>query len=304
MRKYFIITVDTEGDNLWEYQTGDKITTKNAKYIPSFQRLCDQYGFKPVYLVNYEMLSSNIFVDNAKKWVKENKCEIGIHPHAWNNPPEYRLDAVYNGQQYLIEYPEIIMRQKFQVLYDLIKAKFNVAPISHRAGRWAMNDIYFNILYDFGIKVDCSVTPMISWEKSKGLTCGGSNYIHANTRPHKINNILEVPMTIRKSHFAKNGTAKHKIKTLVLGSTIWLRPATNSLADMIGLIEKVDNEPENTYLEFMIHSSELMPGGSPYFRTAKEIDNLYYTMKYIFDFVSSKGYQGSTLKEYFKYCRI
>lgn len=31
--KYFIITVDTEGNNLWTYKKGDKITTNNAKYI-------------------------------------------------------------------------------------------------------------------------------------------------------------------------------------------------------------------------------------------------------------------------------
>ena len=31
--RYFIITVDTEGDNQWNWQSGDEITTKNATYI-------------------------------------------------------------------------------------------------------------------------------------------------------------------------------------------------------------------------------------------------------------------------------
>ena len=47
--KYFIITVDTEGDNLWNYKLGDEVSTKNADYIPRFQRLCEKYGFKPLH---------------------------------------------------------------------------------------------------------------------------------------------------------------------------------------------------------------------------------------------------------------
>lgn len=49
----FLITIDTEGDNLW--QKHDSITTENARYLPRFQQLCEKYGFKPVYLTNYEM---------------------------------------------------------------------------------------------------------------------------------------------------------------------------------------------------------------------------------------------------------
>ncbi|GHV11255.1 hypothetical protein AGMMS49938_01600 [Fibrobacterales bacterium] len=30
--KYFIITIDIEGDNLWEYKLGDTVQTKNAGY--------------------------------------------------------------------------------------------------------------------------------------------------------------------------------------------------------------------------------------------------------------------------------
>lgn len=52
--KYFIITVDTEGDNLWNWKEGKEITTQNAKAIPKFQELCERFKFKPVYLINYE----------------------------------------------------------------------------------------------------------------------------------------------------------------------------------------------------------------------------------------------------------
>ena len=54
--------------------------------------------------------------------------------------------------------------------------KISHNPVSHRAGRWAMDDRYFEILKDFGITTDCSFTPGVNWESSKGITGGGSNY--------------------------------------------------------------------------------------------------------------------------------
>ena len=50
----FIITVDTEGDNLWRWKKGEPITTNNVHFIPRFQELCEEFGFKPVYLTKYK----------------------------------------------------------------------------------------------------------------------------------------------------------------------------------------------------------------------------------------------------------
>ena len=52
-KPFFLITIDVEGDNLWSRPK--KITTNNSNYLPRFQKLCKDYGFKPTYLVNYEM---------------------------------------------------------------------------------------------------------------------------------------------------------------------------------------------------------------------------------------------------------
>ena len=64
--KYFIITVDTEGDNLWHYKKGQKITTENTLFIPRFQELSNKYGFKPVWLTNYEMSCDDRYVEFIK----------------------------------------------------------------------------------------------------------------------------------------------------------------------------------------------------------------------------------------------
>lgn len=302
-KRHFIITVDTEGDNLWDYKAGDKVSTENTRFIPRFQELCNNFGFKPVYLTNYEMARNVDFVTTARKWLNTGCCEIGLHLHAWNNPPYFQLHGPYNYNPYLIEYPEEIMFEKFKSIYDLLCINFSTEITSHRSGRWAMNEKYFKLLSEFGIKADCSVTPGIDWSNNVGKTRGGANYTHFAKTPSWIEGVLEVPMTIRSFHHFKEGSFKHRIKTLLKGDLVWLRPATQSLDTMVALIDRVSSEPDSNYLEFMIHSSELMPKGSPYFKTAESIEMLYNTMYKLFKYVSKKGYEGTTLKEYYNIYR-
>lgn len=297
--KYFIITIDTEGDNLWQYNKGQEITTENTLYIPRFQMLCEKYGFKPVWLTNYEMVCDDRFVEYLKPKCEAGLCEIGIHIHAWNNPPFYQLDSVYNGNSYLIEYPYDIMRAKFNITYNLLKEKFGIEVKSHRAGRWAMNENYFNLLKEFGIQVDCSFTPGVSWENTPGETLMGTDYSRVPKNYHNVLGILELPMTIRKVRYSKTGSIKNRLRTLLFGKNIWLRPATFTAKEMIDLCKIVQSERDVDYLELMLHSSELMPNGSPYFKDDKSIERLYQTLEEVFSYVSSMGYVGITMVDYY-----
>ena len=297
-KKHFIITVDTEGHNLWNYREGESIETQNADYIPRFQHLCEKYGFKPVYLTNYEMALSDSFVNSAKEWLSKGTCEIGVHLHAWNNPPYYKLSGPYNGNPYLIEYPTDVMILKFKVIYNLIIERFGIIPISHRAGRWAMDDRYFKILKDFGILVDCSYTPGINWSNNKGITIGGSDYSRENLAPYYINSVLEMPISVYNTHSCQKGSLKHKIKVFFSGEKIWLRPATNSAKEICMAIDKISKKTNVDYVEFMIHSSELMPGGSPYFKDENAINEEFSIIEQVFRYALSLGYTGSTFIEY------
>ena len=90
MKKFFIITVDTEGYNLWEYIKGSEIQTQNARFIQPFQDLCEKFGFKPVYLTNYEMANnedkslSKLIRERKLKCVRVNR-RIFITKHRYSN---------------------------------------------------------------------------------------------------------------------------------------------------------------------------------------------------------------------------
>lgn len=302
--KAFLITIDTEADNQWD--NNHPITTENAKFLPRFQELCEQYGFKPVWLTDYEMAMDPFFVDYMKGKQKEGLCEVGMHLHAWHTPPEYPLERVSGERDYLVEYPEDIMEKKIATMTSLIENQFGMKPTSHRSGRWTMNSTYFELLKNFGYQIDCSVTPHFDWTGHAGATgCPGSNYSKEPEYPYFVNEgVLEVPLTIRKIYRYQPGFVNNlhsflsECKKMILGRYQWLRP-DNILSNLgnLELIDKVSRE-KNDYIMFMLHSSELMPGGSPTFQTKESIEILYGMIEEIFDRISGSGYTGKTLRQY------
>ena len=52
-----------------------------------------------------------------------------------------------------------------------------------------------------------------------------------------------------------------------------------------------------SHMEFMLHSSEFMPGGSPDFSSAADIEQLYETLEMLFEELAT-WCRGRTLKEF------
>lgn len=301
-RKCFIITVDTEGDNLWERATIPnglrEIKTENARYIERFQNLCNKYSFIPTYLTNYEMIMEENFAGIAKEWEKDGLCEIGMHMHAWNCPPLYLLPYYLKGHNpYAGEYPNYILAEKIKYLTDLIYEKIGTAPTSHRGGRWYIDEWYINQLIELGYKVDCTITPGISWKKTVGNRIYGNNYEKYTNEKFYLdseNKLLEIPPTI--VNLSKKNIIRELIKSPfdfndIKKKKIWLRPNGKNLKDMLQVVKQ---ERGNKYLEFMIHSSELMPNGSPNFKDKISIEKLYSDMDCLFDYIS-KYFVGAPL---------
>ena len=305
MAKDFLITIDTEADNQWDFD--HEISTENAKFLPRFQALAEKYGFKPTWLTNYEMANDDFFCHYMKEKQQDALCEIGMHLHAWNTPPDYSLKKTQRERDYLIEYPVEIMDAKVATMTELIEKQFGKRPISHRSGRWTTNDDYFKILKKYGYKVDCSVTPHIDWSRCLGATgLPGCDYSKCSENPYYIyDDILEIPMTIRRMNtlalerISSLRNVVGEFKRFVFGRNQWLRPeASLRKKPMLNLIE--NESQKNQYLMFMIHSSELMPAGSPNFKDEKSIEGLYSVIEQIFERAMFLGYKGKTLINFFE----
>lgn len=94
------------------------------------------------------------------------------------------------------------------------------------------------------------------------------------------------------------GTLKFECFHFLKGKLQWLRPDSDlSFKSLKKLVDK-NYKSETDYLMFMIHSSELMPGGSPNFSTNESIEKLYELMNKLFGYIKELGYVGISMKEY------
>lgn len=148
----------------------------------------------------------------------------------------------------------------------------------------------------------------IDWSSALGWTknFGGSNYADYSERAYlDKSGVREIPVSIRKAdkyiipEQKKIRSFAAALRQMVVKQPLWLRPNGKNLNEMKYLIRKISEETNSNYLMFMLHSSELMPGGSPTFKTKASIEKLYCDLNGLFDYVS-KMYQGATLREYGK----
>ena len=321
----FLITIDTEGDNAWGSPA--KITTRNAAFLPRFQALCERFGLRPTYLTNHEMASSPEFVEFAKDALDRGTIEIGMHLHAWDTPPLSRLTHDdMSTHPYLIEFTDKVMREKIRVMTDLLETTFAVKMLSHRAGRWSFDTRYMSMLVDEGYEVDCSVTPRVSWASSLGnpAGAGGTDYRAFPdvaywpsesdiSQPVAKSGLLEVPVTILSRETDTSRWALGAIDSAapffgiplrpvrsfisrIAPPAVWLRPRGGNTQAMLWAVRRVADEGRD-YAEFMLHSSEFMPGGSPTFQDEPSIERLYEQLEALFSWVATR-FEAMTLHNY------
>lgn len=309
----FLITIDTEGDDLWSRPR--HITTRNAAFVDRFQRLCEEFGFRPTWLVNHEMARSTEFVAFAWDVLDRGTGEIGMHLHAWNSPPRMPLtrDDLHH-QPFLTEYPEEVMEAKIDHLTQLLRSRFGAGVVSHRGGRWAMDARYARLLVRHGYQVDCSVTPGVDWSGTQGAPTGrgGPDYRRFPRRAYRMDleridregdsPLLEVPMTVMPSRLHRHLPWAYAVPGLRRfawrhrPAQQWLYPDGRNLTSMVEVV-RASRRCGAAYLEMVLHSSELMPGGSPGLADGAAIERLYGDLRALFTEVACHG-RGMTLSEF------
>jgi len=315
-RPFLLITIDTEGDNLWSRPR--EVTTRNATYLPRFQSLCESFGFSPVYLTDHDMAKCPQFREFGRDVLRRRTGEIGMHLHAWRTPPSNPItddDAHY--QPYLIEYPETVLRDKVAHMTDLLEQAFETPMTSHRAGRWSFDDVYARVLIEKGYMVDSSVTPHVTWHRYLGnpVGHGGSDYRSFPERPYFLSPgaigergdspLLEVPVTIRRPpvalRFLFRAFPARSIPWRVLNKLCpyrqWLRPNGANRVWMCRLLDACRRR-RAPCATFMLHSSELMPGGSPAFPGEEDVELLYEDLQVLFT-KAAKHYRGGTFRDFY-----
>lgn len=309
------ITLDAELDNGWGKP--HTITTENAKGVNRFQNFCEKYSMKPIYLTTYEMAKDTNFVEATKKKNEEGLCEIGMHMHGWSTPPDYRVtEDDLQFLPFIIEYPKDIILEKVKNITKLLQDTFETEMVSHRAGRWIMDDDYLSLLVEYGYKIDCSETPLIDWSSAKGdpNAKGGRDYSKCVSIPHfysyTTGRICEVPMTTMSNPVFNNPmvNACMKICPSSLRNTrlynginsrkiVMLRPNLRNKDFLMTMIDRLGQDENLEHVEFMIHTSEVYKNTCPHCHTDEDLNALYDLMGAMFDKLN-EFCESITFKEY------
>ncbi|GII62480.1 deacetylase [Sphaerisporangium krabiense] len=316
-RPAFLITIDVEEDDAWSGAAA--VRTRNAGFLPRFQALCDRYGLPPTYLVDWTMATSPEFQEFGRAVLAGGRGEIGMHLHAWTTPPILPLTGTdHRHKPFLIDFPEPVMAAKVTTATRTLQDVFGIAPVSHRAGRWMMDETYARILVEHGYLADCSVTPHVSWHGTSGAPGGRGprDYTDYPEHPYFVDPralhragespLLEVPMTIAPRRYGplvggaravlSRGGPAGRVAGRLWPRTSWLRPNGRNRREMLELAGRALRSGRD-HVEFMLHSSELMPGGSPYFRTFRSVEALYDDIEALFAFAAGP-FEGLTLAAY------
>lgn len=309
----FLVTIDTEGDDLWSRP--HTITTHNTAALPRFQRLCEAWGLRPTWLVNYEMAMDDAMVRFGRDVLRRGAGEIGMHLHAWNSPPLVPLtDDDLRHQPYLTEYPHDVVEAKVAFMTALLRERFETPIVSHRAGRWGFDAHYARTLAGLGYLVDCSVCPHVSWRDAPGAPAGhgGPDFRRFPDRPylldldridrHGDSNLLELPMSVLRSPL-------HRIAPWAYLTPLLRRWAWATRPDRLWLYPDGTNRPElfhvvdealtsgRACVEMVLHSSELIPRGGPNAADPARVEQLYSDLEALFRHVAL-SFEGRTLAEF------
>jgi peptidoglycan/xylan/chitin deacetylase (PgdA/CDA1 family) len=303
-----LLGVDTEADDQWTTASRKRLTVENVHQLPRLQALCDRYGVRPTYLVTYEMAVD----DRAKKVLRElastGRAEIASHHHPWSTPPEVE------DHLYPLNLAPAHFKEQLQRLTEAVAGITGEAPVSYRAGRNGFAGWQVPILEELGYLVDSSVDPFFN-EKRKG----GPSFAGASLTPYFVSaedprqpggsGLLEIPVTSAldrrwplwlQAAYADVSSAYHfrrALRLLHIARPIWLRPSYSKSADMKLLARRI-LEDGRAPANIIFHSSELLPGASPYNETKDDVERFYRDLESLLGFLVENGASGSTFRAF------
>ena len=279
-----IITVDTEADNQWKDEANISLT--NIRALPRFQVICERFSVRPTYFTTYEVITDSESCAMLKEWHTRKVAEVGAHLHPWTTPP---FSEKERGKAFPSELSNESLRMKLLTLTSSIREGIGNRPTSYRSGRWGFDERQAFLLKELGYVGDFSITPGISWKKSQGLEggTGAPDFTSEPIAPHRLaSGIVEVPMTI--------------VPSGLFGRLRWLRIFPNTTrARLAGVLEAILRK-QLPVAVFMIHSSELSSGTSPYVKTDKELEQVYELLIDLFELAKEKGFESATATEFAK----
>jgi hypothetical protein len=306
-----LVGIDTEADDQWSAAGRSRLEVRNAERLPALQALFESFGVRPTYVVTHEMASREESASVLREIARSGRAEIGTHLHPWSSPPFRPEDLA--AHTYPHNLPSDVLERQLVELTGVIEQSLGVRPTTYRAGRNGVDGRSLKILEGLGYSVDTSVDPLFNERRKGGPVFAGAplgpyhpDYADV-TRPGSAR-ILEVPITAAtlprlpkplEALYARLPPIPYRGALKRLGlRPVWLRPSYAPLPDMLVFASQLAASGAACF-NIIFHSSELLPGGSPYTPDAASVDLFLDDLRRLLDHLTARlGAVGQTYAEF------
>ncbi|MCG8505258.1 MAG: polysaccharide deacetylase family protein [Sphingomonadales bacterium] len=291
-----LVFVDTEEEFDWSKPVDRSSTGVSSMATQGrAQRIFADYGIVPTYLVDYPVVAQEAGAAPLAEFLADGACHIGAHLHPWVTPPHD--ETVSQEYSYPGNLPKDLERKKLKTLTDAIAERFGAPPTVYRAGRYGVGPNTADILEDLGYMIDTSVVPRSDFGAEHG-----PDFSYCPIAPYwfgKSRKLLELPLTVEYvGALQRWAPPVYRWASSKLGSSLRL----NGVTSRLGLLDRLRLSPEGIssadhrrltkallqrgcrIFSFTYHSPSLMPGGTPYVTTERELERFLDRFRQYFDY--------------------
>jgi hypothetical protein len=301
-----IVVIDTEEEFDWGGGFDRSKTSVHAmRGIPRLQRLFDECGVRPTYVVDYPIATQEEGFAALKEFQETGRAVIGTHLHPWVNPPH---DEVPSAR---VSYPGNLDRdlelRKLSLLTEAITETFGRRPTIYKAGRYGIGPNTTGILEQLGYEIDLSVCPGLDFRED-----GGPDFVSFPPEPYWFGSegsLLEIPCTAAfVGALHRFGPPLRRLSLSPLGTRLRLK----GILARLGLLDRLRVSPEGFDLEQQIactrallrrgvkvmnltfHSPSATPGFTSFVRDEAGLHAFHDLLRRYFDFFRGEA-QGVML---------
>jgi hypothetical protein len=298
----FIVFVDTEEEFDWRarFSRDNRAVTHIASMPPVHRRFAER-GVPLTYLVDHPVAATPAANEVLRELIADGRSAVGTQLHPWVNPP---FDEEVNERNSFVgNLPESLELAKLRVLTDAIEAAFGRRPVAYRAGRYGIGPASFAALAALGYRVDTSMRSSYDYSLEEG-----PDFTAIGNRAYREGPILELPLT---TVF----TGALRGRGVRLYNALGRIPRGRGVAARLGLLSRVALTPEDmplrdaleavrvaaeegpALLNFGFHSPSIVPGNTPYVRTAEDLRAFHAWWDAVLGLLDRLGIRAASLDE-------
>jgi len=291
-----LVVIDTEEEFAWgQGFRRENDTVAAMRGIPRFQRLFDEFGVRPTYVVDHPIATQPDGYAALKEFHDAGTAVIGAHLHPWVNPPH---DEEPSDR---LSYPGNLGRElearKLSSLTAAIEETFGHRPTIYKAGRYGIGPHTESILEELGYEIDLSVNPGVEYGAD-----GGPDFLAFPPEPYwfgRTQTLLEIPVTCAfVGPLARWGGALTRWTDRSWARTLRLR----GVLARSGLLSRLGVSPEGFEVEhhrrvtrallrqgvrvisLAFHSPSTCPGYTSYVQSEAELEAFHDRIRRYFEY--------------------